>query len=515
MQPNIMQAIQPESEAPEIATSESMDTAPKSVSPTILGKREPASQPSTLNADKDDLTDAMQFARLTYDLREGVRNPILKKARDLRKKTTRNLHQKLRTLKEKTDELTGSVLRHPSFNPSIKTIPKESLEKLKVIENLEVLISSHEAAQTRAGQVLDNQVPKAQELREQAFQIIEMLKQKKPAALDASDHSKREALHGQELDMALQFYHTTIKQMAMGLKLQPVVCLKCWSILFSNSHVIADAKTHVRLKVPCSEIFWDQSLGLKKVGANLSTWRKCSKELLRNSNHLTEQKADNFPNIILPEEQISHNCWDGDKGAVLKDFKEWHKTIAQTHSGEKTLEILKGLNSLEQIVGSANLSDRPPSTSNRIFVQSVPHSPAQPPQSDSKVRNPTLKKKRQSTDVPAPPASFAPPAPSGPPIPATKKRLIHAPNHDGQTSAGTLDASKVASALQGLLRKAPLKSSLRSRSAETLSSKQDNQPSLTIDLKTDPAGWKWISYIENGTTITKSISQLEKAWLAK
>lgn len=505
----------------ETELSQQLEQAANEADPEVpqLGKRDRKAKRSAAAPPPSEdpaFEEKMNLGQQTINLIQAIEDPALQKARYTRRRKALNLEQQLKTLKDKTKDLGESVLGHPTFDKKIITLPQEALDKIQRMRECDKFEKHKEDLQLQEAKAVRKKYPKANQLVQEAETIIQMLKDKKPASVDPNDSSKRDGLKGAELQAAFSFYNTTVKRLAVCLNKSPHVCLSCWSIVFSDDMIITDRKTKLRRKIACSEVFKDPTTQPKHATATIKAWMDVAESMMTTPQNPNPVKQNTFPNLILPRDELKHACWEESKGAkVHLDIESFLKTVGKTLDPENCLQVAKGLDQVPVETGMLDLSE-----SNSVIVdgQKDFESSSDVDPDGAVIREPA---QREHEEVPAGAVAEGdlrdrlrpkrapeaqPPAPEAPEAAGPKKE-----RKPRNKSAKKERKPKK----QHSIKEIPLRHISRPASPKSGPAQDQRDETTKLDIKRNATQWKTLSYVEDGVTYTKTIADLEEAWLSK
>lgn len=469
--------------------------------PPQLGKRKLVVPPP---AQDPNFEDKINLAKTTLNLTGSVLDPILKKVKQRRRKKLRNLETQLETVQKKTLELGDSVLDHPTFDKRIVTLQPQILQKIKDIKECDQFEKYKEELQAHHAAAIQKKRPNAEQLAQDAEDIMNTLREKRPASLDPVDSSKRDSLKGAELHAAFSFYDDFVKRLAVCLGRNPHVCMACWSILFTDETVVTDQQSKLRRKIACSEVFKDPSMGLNHARTTVEAWVAVSKAMMATPEDKDPVKPNTFPNLILPKDEINHRCWDARNGAVHhSETVDYLKAIDTTLDPNKCLDVAKGIQKIPDDLGMLDFSESNYATSSKKAIsldlddQAGIQGPREPKKQEGVDQLRDRLRRRIVPEVNPQPVALRDPAPAKK---AKKPRKKPAKK-----------ASKAVSA-----REVPLNEVSRPSSPKSGPIQEQKPQALDRqDLKTGPEAWKAFNYVEDGVKYTKNLAQLDEAWLSK
>ena len=517
----------------------------------ILGKRSPQRPRNRAQPHAEMTVEDRRAMNVVGPLIGLVKDPIVKKAKQIKKNALKRVRSGMDSLVVKTALLSNKFHEDPAFDRKIETLPRKAIENLEMVESMDIIIDKNEELTLDEVKFIEQQGPTKREKAEESEKLIQIIKNR-TENFERSEFMRRINTKYQ-LEEAYTFYHNTVRNLATSLGKTPFLCVKCWSILFSEPSLVILSPQKIRIKVACSEVFGHTStVGGKAVRAVLNDWQSCSNKLL-STEDVNSQIVEYFPVLILPEREHQHDCWMHKGDVATKDLKDWTSYIKTAYSASDSLNLLKGLNNHKIQVMSPGLSssgkkddrekkdDSEKKKEREKKAKPGPASPVHaPPGSQGE------KVKKEPAEVPDPAPGPAPPAESGP-----KNHFLHpaalidlekqvVPDQDRRSKADSrrdslkdfieddLPKDHHLRLRKRTDKKKPDRIDDESQTVETrvqfpefdpkspssgISS--EDPPEETLDLKADEQKWKWFCYKQKGKVVRILIDPLEEAWLEK
>jgi hypothetical protein len=500
-----------------------------------LGKRCLQEPVENLERRVDEHTHITQEARYAMNMitpfLELEKDPIVKKAKQTKKAALKRIRRGMNQMVVSTAKLSNKFHDDPAFDKKLETHPRKAIDNLDIVDNLDILINKNDELKANEVKYIEKLLPDKKAKQDEAEKLTHIIKSR-PENVERNQFQRRYNLD-EQFEEADTFYHSKVSRLATCLGKTPFLCIKCWSILFSTQSLVIFGDLRIRIKVPCSEVFGrTSSLGNPACKRLVEDWQDCSEKLLPTSDVQNEfQKY--FPCIILPENEIEHDCWSQEKGANTQELKSWIKYIKSTHSAKQSLKILKGLESHNVEVESLGLSSIPEKKDRQKKSTSAPKAPLNSAKKQPEVQNVDIDQ---------------PPAPNATPVISAQNSLLKVGAKDRVVTDLTSNDLKikipggpVARSLKSFIvddlpNQAPTKKPRRAHVdltdlAETqmmgtrdmnsrhssVDSSTDlatkDHPTVLKDLKNSDEKWKWFCYRVQGTEVRIQLDILSEAWL--
>ena len=507
-----------------------------------LGKRVPRS-PSPVIPPAGISEEARVAMNLVAPLIELEQDELTKEAKRTKKWAFKRLRKGVNSLIVSTAKLSTRVRKDPTFDKNLDEIPRQAIDDLNVVDDMDVIINTNEELKKREVKRIQRECPRPNQLTVEQEKFVASVSNR-PEYINRAEYKRRYNLDTQ-MEEAFTFFHSTVRKLGTSFGLPPTLCVKCWSILFCKDSLITFGKAKVRIKVPCSEVFAQLKVTTRKqCKEELKQWQDCARALDPKPEG-EKDFHDHFPTIILPADSLLHHCWDMDSGAERTDFKDWKKHAKYAFRPSTALSYLQGKVSPPVEVSSA-LSNTPNRKQTGKARRTKNKSPVKISAAAIVVdgtggnQSGNQQSKEQQTEEKAKDlAADAQPGdlPVGAPDRKLKDLVIEVPdgsvseigkdNRDSMDDFIEDDLPKTAKvprkkkknrrarlSASGSLTGASRALTSPEKSSEVVPA-NPARPPITKDLKDQTEGWQWLCYERNGEPVRIPISELTKAWVEK
>lgn len=508
---------------------------PKSSHDSFLGKRTATASEEPEESGIEQEEPLLEQAGALFD---SLNDRTLKKARELRVATTQTLGTSLQQMNAASSEWVTPPNMDAKRDAKLRKLPGNAVKMVRVLSGLNQFTGELEENQLELVEDLRDELPKRQRRNMAANDGIGLLKSR-PHHVEAGLFMQRCSLD-LELRQAMSHHTSLVQKLGSDLQRPPVLCLKCWAIIFikDDGSLLLDKATGARVSVPARQVFVFSNKP-KKMKAKLKPWVQCSKLLLPPIPQQPSQQ-DFYPHVVLPEKVHDHKCWDADVVDKI-DSKKVLAKKSKKLDGSATLRILKGLDPSQVEVNDPGLSSHAPNQ--RRTYKPLPVGPLElppPPPPAAEQRPPKDKKGKVTGEHSRPVLDLQ--ALQGPRHPQTLNLGAVPTGTKPQSQQPGIQGVAKEPTLRQRLRKRPFVSSSRSASPvnpvredaqkPALKSRKVRQPvgdhrltmsgvssvslqeNPTMDLKNHPGQWRFLN-TQAGDELAKiSLDSLSKAFLS-